>query len=663
MNYNERYLSQQDIKLFQEGDHFQSYRFLGSRLGIKEGIEGAYFSVWAPNAKEISVVGDFNDWQGEDHVMKIDEHSGIWSLFIPEIKEGNTYKYEITTMNGTTLMKSDPYALFSELRPCTASKVVSLDGYSWSDQEWIEQRRSKKIYDKPVNIYEVHFGSWRRKEEDRFNTYTEIADELIDYICEMGYTHIEILPLAEHPLDGSWGYQTTGYYSVTSRFGYPNDFMNFVDRCHQKGIGVIMDWVPGHFCKDAHGLYRFDGTALFEHADPQRGENYDWGTANFDFGKPEVQSFLISNAIFWFELYHIDGMRVDAVANMLYLTYGKKEGSQIRNKYGGNENLEAVDFIKKLNKAVFEIVPGPLMIAEESTAWPMTTAPTYIGGLGFNYKWNMGWMNDMLKYMEMDPIHRKWYHNMITFTLMYAFSENFVLPLSHDEVVHGKKSLLNKMPGDYWKKFAGLRLFYGYMMSHPGKKLLFMGGEFGQFIEWKYDSQLDWHLLDYPMHYNLLGYVKALNHIYLEEKALWELDHGYEGFTWIDHQNVDQSIISFIRRAKDREDFVITVCNFTPMVHQEYKVGVPKFVHYKEIFNSDHEKFGGSNQLNEGLIAPIMEKWNSQPYCIYIKIPPLAVVYIKAEMDRENVRMIIEESEQNGKERNDRNDTGWGAGN
>jgi 1,4-alpha-glucan branching enzyme len=608
------------------------YDILGSHEAIIKGIRGVRFTLWAPNAKEVHVVGSFNSWIGDSCKMKKNNKLGLWTLFIHNLTPGVIYKYEIITQDGKVILKSDPYAFYSELRPKTASKVINLTSYTWNDTEWIRLRENSPIYDKPLNIYEVHLGSWKQN-DDQFMNYRTIANELLEYVISMGYTHIEILPLMEHPLDASWGYQSTGYFSLTSRYGSPADFMYFVDLFHQNKIGVILDWVPGHFCKDEHAMYCFDGTKLYEYENRLLGENLDWGTANFDLSKPEIRRFLISNALFWFDIYHIDGLRVDAVANMLYLNYGKRETLSIKNKLGGNENLEAVDFLKKLNSYVFRYFPNVLMMAEDSSTFPTITTPVYQGGVGFNYKWNLGWMNDMLTYMQMDPIHRKRHHNLITFSLMYAFSENFVLPLSHDEVVHGKKSLLNKMPGDYWQKFANLRLFYGYMMAHPGKKLLFMGGEFGQFIEWRYSHNLDWMLLDYPMHKAMREYVQQLNLFYKYERVLWEIDHSSKGFQWIDHQNYEQSIISFMRISKDDNDFIIIVCNFTPLVYNDYKIGVPKFVHYKEVFNSDKENFGGSNQINSQSIKPELQSWHNQPYHIRIKIPPLAAVFIKPDYD------------------------------
>ncbi len=618
-----------DTYLFHQGNHFRSYEFMGAHLVENNGVSGAIFNLWAPNAKEVRVVGDFNSWNGCCHCMEKQSDSGIWSLFIPNLKQWDLYKYELYTWDGRVLTKSDPYAFYSEMRPGTASKIAALDLYEWNDKAWMENRKNLNTSEKPVNIYEVHLGSWKRKENGDFYTYRELAEELVEYVCYMGYTHIEVLPLSEHPYDGSWGYQSTGYYSATSRYGSLYDFMYFVDRCHQMGIGVIMDWVPGHFCKDDHGLRQFDGTALYEYADPVKGENAGWGTANFDLGRTEVNSYLISNALFWLDKYHIDGIRVDAVASMLYLDFGKEAGQWQPNRNGGRENLEAVEFIKKLNTMVHEYYPNVLMIAEESTTWPFVTAPTHSEGLGFNYKWNMGWMNDMLKYMEMDSIYRKFHHNLITFSFMYAYSENFLLPLSHDEVVHGKKSLIDKMPGDYWQKFANLRAFYGYMMAHPGKKLLFMGGEFGQFIEWRYADSLDWLLLDYDMHKKMQNYVKALNEFYKNEASLWELDHTWDGFKWIDADNYTQSIAAFIRRSRNKKDYLVVISNFIPVVHESYRIGVPYSGDYIEVFNSDWCEFGGSGQLNSKLIKTDKIKWHDMDYSIEIKIPPLATVFLR----------------------------------
>lgn len=625
----EQFLSPYDTYLFREGSHYRSYEFLGAHLTDINGTDGAVFRVWAPNADAVFLIGDFNNWNGTESPMSRADASGIWSIFIPGLKCWDMYKYEIHTGDGRVIAKSDPYAFYSELRPGTASKLISLQSFKWNDSKWMERRKTINLYESPINIYEVHAGSWKQKPDGGHYSYGELAEELVDYAKHMGYTHIELMPLTEHPFDGSWGYQTTGYYSVTSRYGSPRNLMYFIDKCHKENIGVILDWAPGHFCKDEHGLRLFDGTALYEYDHPGKGENYGWGTCNFDLGKPEVQSFLISNAVFWFDIYHIDGLRVDAVASMLYLDYGRKAGEWAPNKHGGRENLEAADFIRKLNKAVFEYFPDVLMIAEESTTWPMVTAPVHMGGLGFNYKWNMGWMNDMLKYMAIDPSKRKDHHNLITFSLMYAYTENFILPLSHDEVVHGKKSLLDKMPGDYWQKFANLRVFLGYMASHPGKKLLFMGGELGQFIEWRYDHALDWILLDYEMHSKIQHYVKSLNRFYAEEPALWELDHIFEGFEWIDSDNFNQSMAVFVRKGKKPKDTIVIVCNFTPAVYENYRIGVPYNCNYSEVFNSDMREFGGSGIKNTGILDAVEYKWHNRRYSIEIKVPPLAVLYFK----------------------------------
>ncbi|MCS7459730.1 1,4-alpha-glucan branching protein GlgB [Paenibacillus doosanensis] len=619
----------EDLYLFHEGNLFRSYRVLGAHFTEHEGTLGVRFSVWAPHAREVRVIGDFNYWNGSEHVLSKISVWGVWSLFVPNVREGEYYKYEIVTSHGTLVWKADPYAFHSELKPGTASRVCSLEGYEWHDDAWQEAKRRQLPYDRPMNIYEVHMGTWKKKPGDGYYTYRELADELVDYVAHMGYTHIELMPLAEHPFDRSWGYQATGYYSVTSRFGTPKDFMYFVDRCHQQGIGVIMDWVPGHFVKDDHGLRHFDGQPLYEHSDPLRAEKPEWGTMAFDFSKPEVVSFLISNALFWMDMFHIDGLRVDAVASLLYLNFGKPREQWIKNEQGGEDNPEAIAFLKKLNQTVFAHYPDALMMAEDSSDWPLVTAPVHDGGLGFNYKWNMGWMNDMLRYMECDPYFRKGRHNLLTFSFMYTYSENYVLPLSHDEVVHGKKSLLNKMPGDYWQKFANLRVLYGYMMGHPGKKLLFMGGEFGQFDEWKDLEDLDWEMLGYDSHRGMHQYVHDLNHLYLQEKALWELDHSPEGFSWIDPHDHNQSIVTFTRQSSDPNDFLIIVCNFTPVTHARYRIGVPFAGEYTERFNSDTPVYGGSGQLNTGRLKTENVSWHFQPCSLHITIPPLATVVLK----------------------------------
>ena len=557
------------------------------------------------------------------------EGSGIWTIFLTNAKQGQAYKYNVIGCDGVSRMKSDPYAVFSEKRPNTASIIYTNDNYKWNDRKW-QREKQKIVHDNsPMNIYEVHLGSWKRKWDGEFFSYEELY-EMIEYVKDMGYTHIELMPITEHPLDESWGYQTIGYYSSTSRYGTPTEFKAFIDKCHENGIGVILDFAYSHFCKDAHGLYKFDGSAQFEYSDPLKAENIGWGTAHFDLGKPEVNSFLISNVLYWFNEYHIDGIRVDAVSSMLYLDYDIGEWRP--NKYGGRENLEAIDFLKRLNKIVYTTVNNPIIIAEESTAWPMVTGPTYSGALGFTYKWNMGWMNDTLKYMEMDPIYRKHHHELITFSFMYAFSENFILPLSHDEVVHGKKSLLDKMPGDPWQKFASLRTLYAYYMMHPGKKLLFMGSEFGQGLEWRYAYGLEWELLEREPHMKMKDYVKDLNHLYKNEKALHEIDNTYEGFDFIDPHNSEQSIITLMRKGKNERDFIIAVINFTPVVRYNYKIGVPYEGVYEEVFNTDNEKYWGSNQTMESSeLTSYPEKWHNKDNHIRIKVPPLGATFIKGK--------------------------------
>lgn len=627
--------SEYDLYLFHEGNLFRSYRVFGAHLENREGVQGVRFSLWAPRAAKVGVAGTFNGWQGHLHPMERINDAGVWSVFIPGVKEGDLYKYEIQSCRGDIFLKSDPFAFSSEIRPGTASRVCFLEGYQWHDDKWEKEKKNRNIFSEPLVIYEVHLGSWKRKSDGSFLTYRELAEELVNYALEMGYTHLEILPLSEHPLDSSWGYQVTGYFSVTSRFGNPHDFMYFVDCCHQKGLGVILDWVPGHFCKDAHGLRQFDGYPLYEYEDSRRSESAEWDTLHFDLGKPEVNSFLISNALFWMDVYHVDGLRVDAVADMLYLDYGKKGGDWVPNQYGGRENLEAVSFLRKLNEQVFKYYPGALMIAEESTQWPQVSAPVYLGGLGFNFKWNMGWMNDILRYMQKDPIHRKWHHDILTFSLWYAYSENFILPLSHDEVVHGKKSLLNKMPGDYWQKFANLRLLLGYMMAHPGKKLLFMGAELGQFDEWKDWDKLAWNLLEYELHSKLQFYVRELNFFYRKEASFWEQDFVRDGFEWIDAHNSEQSIISFLRRGKDKGRVCIVLCNFTPVVYHGYRIGVPYAGEYKEIFNSDLAVYGGSGQKNDAFLKASDVKWQNRPFSLEITVPPLAMIVLEVQVKKE----------------------------
>ena len=626
---SDSFISDYDRYLFNKGEHYQIYKFLGAHLKKENNKKGVRFSVWAPSARKVSVVGEFNNWNKFSNTMENIGDSGVWTTFIPEVKEGAIYKYSITGPHGDTFLKSDPVAFFSEKSPKTASVVTSLDKYNWQDKEWIENRKNKKPHIEPINIYEVHAGSWKTDKKGESYNYRRLADELIPYVKDMGFTHIELMPLTEFPFGGSWGYQTTGYFSLTSRYGKPEDFMYFVDKAHRHGIGVLMDWVPSHFCKDKHGLRLFDGTPLYESEDPKTAENIQWDTLNFDYTQPEVWSFLISSARFFLDIYHIDGIRVDAVSNMLYLDYNKKEGQWSPNKYGSNENLHAVDFIKRLNQVVFKDFPGILMVAEESTAWPMVTGPVEKGGLGFNFKWDMGWMNDTLEYMEEDPIMRKGRHNLLTFSMMYAYSENYILPLSHDEVVHGKKSLLDKMAGDYWQKFANLRLLFAYMYAHPGKNLLFMGGEFGQFIEWNYQQELDWLLLDYPKHQELKKYVKELNYFYKDNNAFWLKDYEHEGFEWIEADDNLNSTISFTRSGKTKDDLRVIVCNFTPVTRENYKIGVPFSGSYKEVFNSDSEKYGGSGITNSNEIKSKKEEYNGFSYTIEITVPPLASIYLK----------------------------------
>ena len=628
-------LTEYDTFLFHQGTNCRAYEMLGAHLTEENGEKGVRFTVWAPNAKEVSVVGEFNNWDTRVNKMSRIDDGEIWKIFIPGIKEGDVYKYAIMPQHGGPhIMKADPYGYYAEVAPATASRVYDMNHYEWQDAEWQEKKKRTQSYGQPMLTYEVHLGSWRRTPEGNQLSYRDMAEQLVNYAKEMNYTHIEFMPLCEHPYEGSWGYQATGYYAATSRFGAPDDLRYLIDKAHQAGIGIIMDWVPGHFCKDDPGLRDFDGRNLYESDNPQRADNAGWGTTNFDYGRTEVQSFLISNAIFWMDQYHIDGLRIDAVANMLYLDYGRQQGEWQANKYGGNGNLEAIDFLHKLNEAVFREYPQALMIAEESTSWPNISKPVYMGGMGFNYKWNMGWMNDTLSYFSLDPIYRKWHHDKITFSMMYAFSENFVLPLSHDEVVHGKCSLINKMPGDYWQKFAGLRAFFGYWMAHPGKKLLFQGGEFGQFVEWKWDTSLDWHLPEkYEMHTKMLEFSKNLNKFYVENKEFWQVDFDWGGFEWIDCDNADDSMLSFIRRA-DNGDFIIAICNFTPAVRHGARFGVPKAGVYEEVFNSDAAEFGGSNVLNENDIPSQEVPWNNKAQSIQVTVPPLATIYLRLKKER-----------------------------
>lgn len=625
-------LTDYDLHLIGEGSHYKKYEKLGAHVIELGGVKGVHFAVWAPNAKSASVIGDFNAWDGRRHPMRLLVGSGIWEIFIPGLGEGELYKFDIKSRyHNYRTVKADPYGFCFEMRPKSASIVHEINRYSWSDKKWMKKRERMNWFEAPMSVYEVHLGSWMRckEEENRFLTYRELAGLLIPYVKFMGFTHIELLPVSEHPLDASWGYQTVGYFAPTSRFGAPEDFMVFVDMCHRNDIGVILDWVPAHFPKDGHGLGFFDGTCLYEHMDKRKGEHKDWGTLVFNYGRKEVMNFLISNALFWLEKYHIDGLRVDAVASMIYLDYSRRPGEWIPNIYGGNENLEAIEFIKKFNEITHELFPGILTIAEESTAWPGVSRPVYLGGLGFDMKWNMGWMNDMLVYISKDPIHRRYHHNNLTFGLIYAFTENFVLVLSHDEVVHGKSSMLSKMPGDPWRKFANLRLFYGFMYAHPGKKLLFMGDELGQWDEWKFDQGLDWQVLEKEQHRKLQKFVRDLNSAYVTEASLHKVDFEANGFEWIDFRDADNSIIAFIRRAKGPDDHIVVVCNFTPMPRQGYRIGVPERCFYEEILNSDSQEYWGSNMGNLGGVTSENVPWHGKPYSVKITIPPLAVLYFK----------------------------------
>lgn len=620
-----------ELYLFHEGTLYESYTLFGAHAMEYEGKKGVRFAVWAPNAQAVAVAGDFNGWDGSKHQMKRLKDSGIWVLFIPDLAPGELYKYEITGPSGNTFFKADPYAFYSEVRPKTASVIYDPGMYQWHDRKWMRHKAKSDPYHEPMLIYEMHFGSWKKKANGDFYTYREMADELVPYVAGHGYTHIELMPMMEHPFDRSWGYQITGFYAPTSRYGKPEDFMYFIDKCHQNGLGVILDWVPVHFCKDAHGLGRFDGTPLFEPADPDMAERPIWGTYNFDFQKPEIFSFLISNALFWMDVYHIDGFRVDAVSSLIYLNHDRGDEKKLANQYGGDVNLEAVEFIKKLNEAVFKKFPHALMIAEEATSWPLVTAPVYAGGLGFNYKWNMGWVHDVLTYMQTPEEKRPDAHDLLTFSMHYAFSENYVLPFSHDELVYGKKSLLNKMPGDFSQKFANLRLLYAYFMTHPGKKLLFMGSEFGQFDEWKDLTQLDWMLLDFETHRTFFQFTKAMNTFYQNTRSLWRQDHDPEGFEWIDPNNRRQSIIIFMRRGKRKGDYCIVLCNFSKNKYDKFRIGVPSFGKYIEIFNTDDEQFGGSGLLNKKAIQVDKEPFHNQPYSMEISIPPLSALIFKKQ--------------------------------
>jgi 1,4-alpha-glucan branching enzyme len=628
-------LSDFDIYLWSEGTHYRAYEKLGAHLTEQNGVAGTHFAVWAPNARAVSVLGDFNNWQPGVHPMHSVRSSGIWECFIPGVGQGALYKYAITSrLSNYSVEKADPYGFAAEIRPRTASKVWDLSGYKWNDQEWMARRGRVQALNAPLSIYEVHLGSWRRvpEEGNRWLTYREVADWLGDYLYDMGYTHVEFLPLMEHPLDASWGYQTVGYYAPTSRFGTPQDLMYLIDTLHQRGIGVLFDWVPAHFPRDQHGLGYFDGTHLYEHADPRQGEHPDWGTFIFNYGRREVSNFLIGNALFWLDKYHIDGLRVDAVASMLYLDYSRKEGEWTPNEFGGRENLQAIAFLRRLNERIYGEYPDVITIAEESTSWPQVSRPTYLGGLGFGYKWDMGWMHDTLDFMSHDPVHRKYHYNQLTFRLMYAFSENFVLPLSHDEVVHGKRSLLSKMPGDEWQKFANLRLLFGYMYAQPGKKLLFMGGEFGQWNEWNFDASLDWHLLQNPLHRGLQRWVRDLNTFYRGEPAMHVLDCDPAGFEWIDCCDAETSVLSLLRKSRSPNDTLAIVCNFTPVPRHNYQIGVPQGGFWQEVLNSDAPLYGGSGQGNFGGTAAVPVPCHGRDYMLTITVPPLGLVAFKRKV-------------------------------
>lgn len=613
------------LYLFNKGENARAYEYLGAHF-CEDG--NVVFRVWAPNAVAVSVVGEFNGWQSGVSPMYMVDDSGVWETVIGGLKVYDTYKYAILTKDGRELFKCDPFAFHSETRPANASKLYDIEGYRWHDSKWLEKRKKTSVYDSPVNIYEVHAGSWKQYDDGNFLSYRAMADELIPYVKDMGYTHIEFMPLSEYPFDGSWGYQVTGYFAPTSRYGTPKDLMYLVDKCHQAGIGVIMDWVPAHFPKDAHGLYEFDGTTCYEYADPRKGEHYDWGTRVFDYAKTQVQSFLMSSAAIWLDKYHFDGLRIDAVASMLYLDYGRNDGQWIANEKGGNENLEAIAFLQKLNESIFRDYHDCMMIAEESTAFPMVSKPVFMGGLGFNFKWNMGWMNDCMRYFSLDGIHRKNNHNCLTFSFFYAFSENFVLPISHDEVVHGKCSLINKMPGTYEEKFAGVRSFLGYMYAHPGKKMLFMGQEFGQFIEWKYDCGLDWLLLDYEAHKKLQDYTRALNKFYAKNAPLWESDFGWEGFNWISSNDNSNSVIAF-RRIDKKGKEIIAVSNLTPVFRSGYEIGVPYAGTYEVVFNSDDEVYGGTGKGSTGKIKTNERPMHGHEQSVSLELAGLSTIYLK----------------------------------
>ncbi|UCF56982.1 MAG: 1,4-alpha-glucan branching protein GlgB [Deltaproteobacteria bacterium] len=633
VEYDVSLLTDDDLHLFNEGSHFRLYEKLGAHLVADEGMEGAYFAVWAPDAEEVCVVGDFNGWDNATHPLRPKGVSGIWEGFIPGVAKGANYKYHINSRyDNYRVEKADPFAFCSEVPPKTASIIWDLD-YAWGDREWMAKRGEHNRSDAPMAVYEVHLGSWMRipEEGNRSLTYRDLGQKLAEYVKEMGFTHVEFLPVMEHPFYGSWGYQTLGYFAPTSRYGRPQEFMYLIDCLHRHSIGVILDWVPSHFPSDEYGLGFFDGTHLFEHADPKKGIHPDWDSFIFNYGRKEVQSFLISSALFWLDKYHVDGLRVDAVASMLYLDYGHNEGEWIPNEYGGNENLEAIGFLRRFNAEVYRSFPDVQTIAEESTAWPMVSRPTYVGGLGFGMKWDMGWMHDTLEYMSQDPVHRKYHHNKLTFRMLYAFHENFILPLSHDEVVYGKGSLLGKMPGDDWQKFANLRLLFGYMYAQPAKKLLFMGGELGEWNEWYHETSLDWNLLDYPFHAGLQRWVTDLNRLYKSEPALYELDFDPSGFEWIDCNDSQQSTLSLLRKGRSAEDVIIIACNFTPVPRHNYRVGAPKAGVWKEVLNSDSTDYMGSGLGNLGSVDAEATSFHGRPYSLNIALPPLAAVYFKWE--------------------------------
>lgn len=630
-------LTDYDIHLFKEGSHFHIFEKLGSHSMTVDGVDGASFAVWAPNAAQVSVIADFNGWDAAAHQLKSrPDGSGVWAGFIPGVGKGALYKYRIVSRHKNyTVDKGDPFAFYWEISPKTASVIWDLD-YEWNDKAWMRDRHKHNGLDAPISVYEVHLGSWRRvpAENNRFLTYGELAHYLADYAKDMGFTHVELLPVMEHPFYGSWGYQVVGYFAPTSRYGSPQDFMYMIDYLHQRGIGVILDWVPAHFPSNENGLVYFDGTHLYEHADPRKGFHPDWKSYIFNYGRNEVRNFLISNALFWLKKYHADGLRVDGVASMLYLDYSRKQGEWIPNQYGGRENLEAIEFLRHFNEVVYNEFPDTQTIAEESTAWPIVSRPLYVGGLGFGMKWNMGWMHDTLDYFSKDPVHRKHHHNQLTFSIMYAFSENFVLPLSHDEVVHGKGSLWGKMPGDHWRKHANLRLLLGYMYTHPGKKLLFMGGEFGETTEWNHDKSLDWHLLEHPVHQGIQRWVNDLNHCYKNEPALHERDFDSKGFEWIDFSDWEQSVISFIRKGKSADGIVLAVCNFTPVPRHNYRIGVPRRGFWKEILNSDAKHYGGSGHGNFGGVNTTPISSHGKYASLLLTLPPLGIVVFKNEENK-----------------------------